>query len=339
MATNRRIKSVIIFAILCCVHIRLTASELYTHSDEDVSLSYLLEESDVVVYGRVKELKPFYIELFSESSIDIIMDDASVVLPCGIRKLNREVILRQLGDVPSNEQIENIVGSYFLYFVKDNGKVPAPYPRNNKGRGAISKISMISISSDEKLYDRQGHQLISVSESGAIEYQQEFNKCDINDMPQYEGWILDENGNRRKQTREELLEEAVVFNCPDGSLWRRGNDKPSDYNPEEINIDNLISSIRSIQTQKGFSNSNIKSVLTPKRGPLRKENQDEHPENEKLDKLFLNMLKQQGANSVTQNLIEKIYLREKSRARKNGREEPDFPPSALSRIPSRLISR
>jgi len=47
---------VIIFAIICCVHIRLTASELHTHTDEDASLSYLLEESDVVVYGRVKEL-------------------------------------------------------------------------------------------------------------------------------------------------------------------------------------------------------------------------------------------------------------------------------------------
>jgi len=51
------------------------------------------------------------------------------------------------------------------------------------------------------------------------------------------------------------------------------------------------------------------------------------------------MLEQHGADSVTQKLIEKIYLREKSRARKNGRKEPDFPPSALSRIPSRLINR
>lgn len=330
---------VIIFAIICCVHIRLTASELHTHTDEDAILSYLLKESDVVVYGRVKELRPFYIELFSESSIDIVMDDVSFVHPHRIRKINKDVVLRQLGNIPSNEQIENFVGSYFLYFVKDNGKVTAPFPRNNKGRGMISKISMISISSDEKLYDIHGHQLISVSESGGIEYKREFNRCDISDMPKTEGWVLDENGNRRKQTREELLEEAIVFNCPDGSLWRRGNDKPSDYNPEEINIDDLISSIRSIQTQKGFSNSNVNSVLRPKRGPLRKENQDDHPENERLDKLFLNMLEQHGADSVTQKHIEKIYLREKSRARKNGRKEPDFPLSALSRIPSRLINR
>lgn len=302
-------------------------------------ISKLVLDSDVIIYGRIKALRPFHIELFDEHSTDIVLDQVVSVQGTGNHRIGAEVVLRQLGKLSDRNTNETLLRTKALYFIKDNGKSPTPQISFGIKNYKYNLLSKLLITDKDTMTDKQGGILVSISDSGVIQWKQVFNQCQLRDMPEMEGLVLDSNGNQRKQTRRELMDEVMAFTCPNGSKWRRGNDRPPNFIDELLSLQRLVEVISQIQAANGLNRSNIKSIISPPRGPLKRENQYLNPNNIAVDEIYLQMLNSTNEPALPQKLLENIYLREKARARKNNRDQPDLPATVLQRIPEELVNR
>lgn len=216
--------------IILIAFILFAAPAFSGYGNSQYNIFYLAEESDVVLDVEVKDLtvKTVKGDLENET-YTVLRLKGHYIGSNGLEKIRGQYYLRLSGDLTSVFSDP----SRMILFIKGNGEVSNPL---------LGRYGMYFISDDGYVSNINLNPIIGIAEDGIPEYEKGYNSCSLDDAPHMAGGEFNANGDQMiEYTREELLNS---FECPDGSQWWRGADRPFNYvSPLPISVDMFSSRI------------------------------------------------------------------------------------------------
>ena len=281
------------------------------------SYYYLAENADTVLVAEIKSISNnTVIGVVRDEEYSTLQLDGEIIDSIGIDKLEREYNLR-IPNIGSPIQLGSV--GKRIYFIKGNGT----------SRNPIMPNGIVKIRSDGIVTTPKGHIIRGIDESGKPIFSRGFNECTISEAPELSGAEYTSDGILiREYSRQELLDNLNSFECPNGSQWWRGNDKPRGYkDPPGMTEQQFSQAIRDHMRSKRKRADRQSLTYEIENNPIEYINKIQ--ELDEPDKVIINLINQVDGfvDTIPSEVLEDIYKREKERGR-----ESKFPHEAYMKI-------